>query len=38
MRIAGAPLLARMRGLAPVLAADGINQGSDRGSDLMPSF
>ena len=25
-------------GLAPVLAADGINQGSDRGGDLIPSF
>ncbi|MGE5562453.1 MAG: conjugal transfer protein TraG [Bacillota bacterium] len=36
--LAGAPLLARMRALAPVVAADGINQGSDRGSDLMPSF
>ncbi|MES2137385.1 MAG: conjugal transfer protein TraG [Pseudomonadota bacterium] len=35
---AGAPLLARMRPLAPVIAADGINQGSDRGSDLIPSF
>jgi type IV secretion system protein VirD4 len=32
------PLLARMRGLAPVVAADGINQGSGRGGDLMPSF
>ena len=36
--LAGVPLLARMRGLAPVVAADGINQGSDRGSDLIPSF
>jgi type IV secretion system protein VirD4 len=35
---AAAPLLARMRPLAPVLAADAINQGSDRGSDLVPSF
>ena len=34
---ASAPLLARMN-LAPVVAADGINQGSDRGSDLLPSF
>jgi type IV secretion system protein VirD4 len=32
-----APLLARMS-LAPVVAADGINQGSDRGDDLVPSF
>jgi type IV secretion system protein VirD4 len=31
----GAPLL---RQLAPVIAADGINQGADRGSDLLPSF
>jgi type IV secretion system protein VirD4 len=31
-------LLARMRGLTPVVAANGINQGSDRGSDLIPSF
>jgi type IV secretion system protein VirD4 len=31
----GAPLL---RQLAPVVAADGINQGVDRGSDLLPSF
>jgi type IV secretion system protein VirD4 len=36
--LAGAPLLARMRPLAPVVAADGINQGSDRGSDLMPGL
>ena len=36
--LAGAPLLAGMRPLAPVIAADGINQGSDRGSDLIPSF
>ena len=35
---ASAPLLSRMRGLAPVVAADGINQGSGRGGDLMPSF
>ncbi len=35
---AAAPLLARMRPLAPVLAADAINQGADRGSDLIPSF
>ncbi|HEX3423908.1 MAG TPA: conjugal transfer protein TraG [Sphingomicrobium sp.] len=28
----------RKPGLAPVITADGINQGSDRGSDLMPSF
>ncbi|HEX5258596.1 MAG TPA: conjugal transfer protein TraG [Sphingomicrobium sp.] len=35
---AAAPLLARMRALAPVVAADAINGGSDRGSDLIPSF
>jgi hypothetical protein len=35
---ADAPLLARMRALGPVLAADAINQGADRGSDLIPSF
>ena len=35
--LAGAPLLARMRGLAPMVAANGINQ-SDRGGDLIPSF
>jgi hypothetical protein len=34
---ASAPLLSRMN-LAPVVAADGINQGADRGSDLLPSF
>jgi type IV secretion system protein VirD4 len=34
---AAAPLFARMR-LAPLVAADGINQGSDRGCDPMPSF
>ena len=28
----------RKHGLAPVLAADAINQGSDRGGDLMPNF
>jgi type IV secretion system protein VirD4 len=33
-----APLRARMRPLAPVVAADAINQGSDRGDDLIPSF
>jgi type IV secretion system protein VirD4 len=33
-----APLLARMGQLAPVLAADAINQGSARGDDLVPSF
>jgi type IV secretion system protein VirD4 len=33
-----APLLARMRPLAPVVAADAMNQGSDRGDDLIPSF
>jgi type IV secretion system protein VirD4 len=33
-----APLLARMRGLAPVAAADGINKASDRGDDLLPGF
>jgi len=32
-----APLLVGT-GLAPVVAADGINEGSDRGGDLMPSF
>ena len=32
-----APLLSRMN-LAPVVAADGINQGSGRGDDLVPSF
>jgi type IV secretion system protein VirD4 len=31
-------MLARMPGLSPALAADGINQGSDRTSDLIPSF
>jgi type IV secretion system protein VirD4 len=36
--LAAAPLFARMRGLAPLVAADGINQGSDRGCDPMPSF
>ena len=36
--LAGAPLLAGMRSLAPAVAADAINQGSDRGSDLIPSF
>jgi type IV secretion system protein VirD4 len=35
--LAAAPLFARMR-LAPLVAADGINQGSDRGCDPMPSF
>jgi type IV secretion system protein VirD4 len=35
---AEAPLLARTRPLAPVLAADAINQGADRGGDLIPSF
>jgi type IV secretion system protein VirD4 len=35
---AAAPLLARMLPLAPAVAADGINLGSDRGSDLIPSF
>ena len=34
----GASLLARMLPLAPVVAADGINQGADRGHDLLPSF
>jgi type IV secretion system protein VirD4 len=34
---ASAPLLRRMN-LSPVLAADAINRGSDRGSDLIPSF
>jgi type IV secretion system protein VirD4 len=33
-----APLLARMLPLGPVVAADAINLGSDRGSDLIPSF
>ena len=36
--LGAAPLLAGMRPLAPVVAADGINQGSDRRSDLIPSF
>ncbi len=35
---ATAPLLKGMRTLAPTVAADGINQGSDRGSDPIPSF
>lgn len=35
---AGSPLLMPMRTLGPALAADAINQGSDRGGDLMPSF
>ncbi|MGN6850697.1 MAG: conjugal transfer protein TraG [Sphingomicrobium sp.] len=35
---AAAPLLARMHALAPAVAADAINLGSDRGSDLIPSF
>jgi type IV secretion system protein VirD4 len=30
--------LAPLPGLAPVAAADGLNQASDRGSDLLPSF
>jgi type IV secretion system protein VirD4 len=30
--------LAPFPGLAPVAAADGLNQASDRGSDLLPSF
>jgi len=33
----GAPLLVRMS-LPPALAADAINQGADRGADLLPSF
>jgi type IV secretion system protein VirD4 len=33
-----APLLARMLPLEPVVAADAINQGSDRGGDAIPSF
>jgi type IV secretion system protein VirD4 len=33
-----APLLARMRALSPALAADAINQGSERGCDPIPSF
>jgi type IV secretion system protein VirD4 len=36
--LAGAPLLRGMLPLAPVVAADAINQGADRGSDLIPSF
>ena len=35
---AGSPPLIPMRTLGPALAADAINQGSDRGDDLMPSF
>jgi type IV secretion system protein VirD4 len=35
---ASAPLLARMGALAPVLAADGINQSGGRDGDLLPSF
>jgi type IV secretion system protein VirD4 len=35
---AGPPPLMPMRTLGPALAADAINQGSDRGGDLMPSF
>jgi type IV secretion system protein VirD4 len=34
----GAPLLTRMLPLAPLVAADAINQGSDRGGDLMPGL
>jgi type IV secretion system protein VirD4 len=33
-----APLLARMRGLAPVVAADAINRGAGRGGNPLPSF
>jgi type IV secretion system protein VirD4 len=33
-----ASLLAPVQALAPVPAADGINQGSDRSGDLIPSF
>ena len=35
---ASAALLAPRAGLAPALAADGINQGSTSGDDLLPSF
>jgi len=35
---ASAPLLARMRPLAPAVAADGINQGSGRDGGLVPGF
>jgi type IV secretion system protein VirD4 len=35
---AAASLLAPMHPLAPALAADAINQGSDRGGDLLPGF
>jgi type IV secretion system protein VirD4 len=35
---ASAPLLARMTPLAPAVTADGINRGSGRGGDLLPSF
>lgn len=31
-------LLAPIAPLAPIVAADGLNQGSDRGGDLLPSF
>lgn len=34
----GALLLAKMRSLAPVLAAEGLNQGPGRGGDLIPKF
>jgi type IV secretion system protein VirD4 len=34
----GSQPLMPMRTLGPALAADAINQGSDRGGDLMPSF
>ena len=33
-----APPLTAMRPLAPVVAADGIDQGSDRGDELVPGF
>ena len=36
--LADASLFARLRDLAPVVAADGINRGTDRGTDPMPSF
>jgi type IV secretion system protein VirD4 len=36
--VSAAPMLARMHGPSPVAAADAINRGSGRGSDLIPSF
>jgi type IV secretion system protein VirD4 len=36
--LGAAPMVQGMLPLAPAVAADAINQGSDRGSDLIPSF